>query len=360
MKKIKSVSCLIYLFHIFRNVNIATILHERLSKTIISKWLYYIVPIIMFSINIFNLIRNKVLYTPHNEFTYFNDISNSCCLTLLFFLSYFLSGYYPPKLDEFIHRGIKKKVNCKVNRCLQNRKKSHFLLVFIGIVLFIIAVIIGYSFYRVAKLNTSAYWIYHLDNFGRIYYCLFLGITWYLSISLLMMTLIGGFIVYKTIEFRYLIYIDDDFNKNLSILSAIDIVLSTFSYGIFYIIGSILFIFNDRNIAERYKVYNTFYKDEPSFFLLLLIILLSVLAYLPLQELLSFMKKRKDSLIDNLNKKILLENIFEKKKELILKRNDLIQQSLIYTTMANKAIIILSIFIPLVGVIFQGIELFKR
>lgn len=210
-----------------------------------------------------------------------------------------------------------------------------------------------------AKSNESAYWIRNLDSFGQLYYCLFLGLTWYHSLSLLGMALFSGFIVYKIIEYRHIIYIDDDFNKNISIMVAIDIVLSTFSYGLFYIIGSFLMIFNDR-VAKQYNVFNTFHEDIPSLILVLVITSLVVLAYLPLQELLLFMKNQKDYLINDLNERILIEKTPEKKSKLILKRDDLIKQNLIYTTMTNKIIFILSVIIPSIGVAFQGVELFMK
>ena len=226
----------------------------------------------MFFCNIFILIYNKVLYNPNDKFTYFNDISNSLCLTFLYFLSYFLSGYYPIKFDEFIYKGIDKEMLNRITQEDENRKKYNLLLIIIGVLLFCIGFGAGYSFYSVAKSNVNAYWIYNLNNFGRVYYCLFLGITWYHSLSLLGMALVSSFLVYLIIKNDKLNYIDNDFNKNISVISAVDIVLSTFSYGLFYIIGGFLFIFNDR-IAEKYKVYNMFYKDVPSFILILVITL---------------------------------------------------------------------------------------
>ncbi len=241
----------------------------------------------------------------------------------------------------------------------ENRKKYNLLLIIIGVLLFCIGFGAGYSFYSVAKSNVNAYWIYNLNNFGRVYYCLFLGITWYHSLSLLGMALVSSFLVYLIIKNDKLNYIDNDFNKNISVISAVDIVLSTFSYGLFYIIGGFLFIFNDR-IAEKYKVYNMFYKDVPSFILILVITLLVIWAYLPLHELLFFMKKKKDCFISNLNESISREELFEQKEQLILKRNDLIRQNLIYTSVTNKIIFIISVIVPLMGVIFQAIDLFGK
>lgn len=145
MREIRVVSNLIYMFQTFRKINIATFLYRKLSKSLLGKWLYYMVPIIVFSVNIICLIRNRVLYSPHNEFTYFNDLSNSLCLTLLYFLSYFLSGYYPSKLDEFIKKGINKDFFIEMTSYSKHKKKSFFLLLFFGGMLFCIAVAIGYS-----------------------------------------------------------------------------------------------------------------------------------------------------------------------------------------------------------------------
>lgn len=269
MSEIKDVSNLIYCFQTFRKVNIAAIFSKKLSKSLLSKWLYYTIPIIVFSINLFCLANKKVLYSKLNEFTYFKDLSNSLCLTLLYFLSYFLSGYYPLKFDEFVQKGIDKDFFAEMADYSKDKKESSLLLLLMSMMLFFIGFAAGYFFYNVAKSNTQAYWIHNLDCFGRIFYCFFLGLTWYHSLSLLGMALTSGFIVYKTIEYGHLKYIDDDFNKNISIMTAIDIVLSTFSYGLFYIIGSFLLIFNDR-LAEQYNVHNTFNEDIPSLILVLI------------------------------------------------------------------------------------------
>lgn len=170
---------LIYVFQTFRKVNIAVYLYEKTFQSLLWEWLYYVIPIMVFSGNILMLICNKVLYSPSNEFTYFNDLSNSLCLTLLYFLSYFLSGYYPLKFDEFIRKGINKETIKEIAEYTLHRKKSNKLLILIGFILFCIGFGAGYSFYSVAKSNSTAYWIYHLDIYGRVYYCLFLGITWY-------------------------------------------------------------------------------------------------------------------------------------------------------------------------------------
>lgn len=229
----------------------------------------------------------------------------------------------------------------------------------LGCFLIIIAFLSGYSFYSVARSNINAYWMHGLNLSGRMYYCLFLGLTWYHSLSLLGMAISSGFVIYWTIKSDKIIFIDDDFAKNDSIIAAVDIIFTTFSYGLFYIIGAFLFIFNDR-VSIHYKVYNTFSNDLFSFLLVFIVIFLVVIAFMPLQELFVFMKNKKNTLIDFINKEIHNEKKNKYREHLITKRNNLIKQNLIDTSVTNKITFILSILIPLMGVIFQGIELFAK
>ncbi len=72
------------------------------------------------------------------------------------------------------------------------------------------------------------------------------------------------------------------------------------------------------------------------------------------------MKIKKDQFIMNLSDDIIKELSFERKEYLVQKRNELIKQSLIYTTITNKIVFILSVLIPSIGVIFQAIDLFVK
>ena len=98
----------------------------------------------------------------------------------------------------------------------------------------------------------------------------------------------------------------------------------------------------------------------PSFILVFSISLLVVLAYLPLQKLLIFMKMKKEILINSLNERIFNEKLPDRKEHFIEKRNDLIKQNLIDTSITNKIVFILSVLIPSIGVVFQGIDLFIK
>ena len=359
MKVVRRIGNLIYIFQTFRKINLASFLYDQSSKSLLKECLYFSLPVFFFSGNILIMILNNVLYSDRELFTYCNDLSNSLCLSFLYFLSYYLSGYFPLKFDEFLRIGIKHNFFECMAGYFKDRKKSYFLLLIMGVILAIISFLAGFSFYTVAKSNVNAYWIYNLNYFGRVYYCIFLTVTWYHSLSLLGMAFSGSFVIYFAVKNNQINYVEKDFNKNMSITSAVDVVISTFSYGLFYIIGSVLFILNDR-VAEKYKVFNAFHDDIASFALVFCILILVIIEYIPLYELMRFMKRQKYYLISRLNASILEEQSLIKIKYLIEERNSIMEQNLISTSITNKIIFILSVLIPSIGVVFQGIELFGK
>lgn len=111
----------------------------------------------VYSGNIFLLIRDGVLYTDDSRFAYLDDLSNSLCLSLL----YFLSGYFPLKFDEFINKGISKELFRDMSVYAKEREESKIWLCAAGLILFCIVVRAGCSFYYAAKANgKNMYWIY--------------------------------------------------------------------------------------------------------------------------------------------------------------------------------------------------------
>lgn len=350
----------IAIFHIFETVNIVTLARKKIANSLIRNILYIIIPILIYAGNIYNMISSNVLYGNSDKFTYINDLSNSLGLTLLYFLSYFLSGYYPQKFNEWMCFGIK--ADFKNNVIPANKKNIilHLVLLVIGVSLLGVGIASGYAFYSAAGSNKDAYWINNLSQFGRIYYCIFLGLTWYQSLSLLGMAISGGFTFFWSIKAEKILYIEEYYNKNDSIIKMVDILISNFSYGLFYIVGSILFILNDKVAEKNYGIKNTFYEDKPAFFLIVIVLILVILVYVPLQELLHFMKIKKEERIQDISKKIDSTNVQSEKNNLIKQRNDVVMQGLIYTSLGNKLVIVLSILIPLIGVILQGIELFIK
>ena len=71
------------------------------------------------------------------------------------------------------------------------------------------------------------------------------------------------------------------------------------------------------------------------------------------------MKQKKDELVLELNKSIKKQNDLTEKSIMIKKRNEIIASDLIYTSFANKLIVVISVAVPLVGVVLQGMALMK-
>lgn len=339
-------------FEILKRSNIVCFLRKKLDGNVVKRWLFIAIPIIFYGVNISDIISQDVFWNENIKLSFVKDLSNSLVLTVLFFVSYFLSYYFPTLFSRWKENGISK----SYLESLEVRPK-HWIIVLVGMLLLVIGVLFGLSFSVAAMSNGDKIWTNHLNLFGVIMYSIFLGITWYNSLSVLGMALIGGFAIFWTIKGGKIVYNFLEFDKNLSIINALNMLLCTFSYGLFYIGGSILFIFNDKVAAEQ-EVYNTFSDDIPALCLVITVLLLVVIAYIPLQELINFMKRNKKELILYYENQIKDAPSEEEKEGLIQKRNTIIDKPVISTTISNKLTIFASIFVPLIGVIFQGIELF--
>ncbi len=356
----KRIAKYILQFERFEKSNLITGIHKKLNTSILLNWIFIAMPVLFYSIIILFLINNDILWNDTIKMSFIRDFSNSLGLSVLYFISYFLSWYFPSMFNEWMNNCIKKDyyTDKDIENINKNRKKSSFLWITI-IVLFIIACVGGISFYKVASNNGTGIWMDYLNKIEILYYCAFLVITWYRSLSLLGMALFGGFVIYWSVKDEAINYNPSDFNKNISIVKSVDILLCTFAYGLFYIVGSILFILND-NIAATKGIYNAFSNDTAAFILVLIVSLIVLVVYIPLQEILSFMRKQKKILLSDISSEIENTIIDNEKEKYISKRNEIMNQSLIVTSMSNKIIIISSVLIPLIGVIFQGIELMNR
>lgn len=339
-------------FEILQRANIVCFFRRKLEGTLVKKWLFIAIPIIFYGVNIYYIILQDVFWNESITLSFVKDLSNSLVLAVLFFVSYFLSYYFPYLFSRWKEVAISKNY-------LESREvhPNHRKAVLVGILLLVIGVLCGLSFSITAMSNGNKIWTNHLNLFGIIMYSCFLGVTWYNSLSALGMALIGGFAIFWTIKKGRIIYNNLDFDKNLSIIYALDLLFCTFSYGLFYIGGSILFIFNDKVAAEN-EVYNAFSNDIPALCLVIAVFLIVVIAYIPLQELINFMRRKKKDLILYYENQIQFAVSDDEKECLIQKRNTIIDKPVISTTLSNRLTIFASIAVPLIGVIFQGIELF--
>lgn len=346
-------------FQTFKKSNLVTYIHIKTSNSILLNWVYFVLPIIFYSVIILITIKDKVFWNSNIKLSFINDLSNSLGMSVLYFISYFLSQYYPNKFYTWLEVSVDKEYYKKISEIHKNKSNNKLVLFLIGLVLLIIGIGAGYSFYSAAITNGNEIWTYYLSDLGKIYYCIFLGVTWYHSLSLLGMALFSGFTIYWCIMDNALIYNPNYYNKNQSIIKAVDILLSTFSYGLFYIIGSILFILNDK-IAATKNIYNTFSNDIAAFILVLSVLLLTVITYIPLHKLINFMNIQKEKRIVDLNIQISQSESQNEKDKLMSIRDNIIQQNPIITSLSNKLFLLLSVLIPLLGVIFQAVELLNK
>lgn len=352
-------------FEVFRGINFPARFSEYTERkdSLLLKWLYFAVPIISYAVLLGFLWSSGVMYHETEYFTYINDLGNSLVFTALHFISYFASVYYAGKVEFFIRENIRQgDVEDNIiskTRLHKDKKSLHMCMTVMAIILFCVACSSGYFFYGAAQRNDTAYWMQNLSKPGMLYYSLLLGVTWYHSLTLLGMVLLSEFVIFWCIREKRIIYKKELYNRNNSIMEMTDILLGTFSYGLFYIVGSILIILNDM-LAVREGINNLFDNVVAASLLILTVIALAILVTVPLYELLKYMAVNKKKLIRKLEKQIWKEKDGKKKKALMEQRNEILTAPLIYTSLKNRLLIITSVVLPLAGIVLQVIELIGR
>lgn len=357
----KTVARYLLAFELFKESNLVVFLHKKLERNAIKKWLFMALPVVCYTLNLIFIITDEAFWSNQIPLSYVKDMSNSLGLSVLYFISYFLSRHFPSLFEEWLKYGISRDYENELREMNSSPKWVFCIISFvIGIILFVVGFLAGFSFCFQAMKNGDRIWINHLGDAGKIYYNIFLGITWYQSLSLLGMALMAGFVIFWSIRDNAITYELLDFNNNLSIIKAVDVLLCTFSYGLFYIVGSLLFILNDKVAAQKpIEVINAFDKDVNALILVVSVLMIVCVAFIPLQEMINFMQNQKMKLIIDYNEKIKSASEQSEKDALMEKRNDVMNQPPILTSLSNKILIVMSVLIPLIGVIFQGIELYK-
>ena len=82
-------------FEIIRRANMVYFLHRKLDGNVVKRWIFIAIPIIFYAVNIYNIILQDVFLNKCIKLSFVKDLSNSLVLTVLFFVSYFLSYYFP-------------------------------------------------------------------------------------------------------------------------------------------------------------------------------------------------------------------------------------------------------------------------
>ena len=93
MNKDNIIKRYVKLFNFCKDANIVVYFHKKASDAIWKNWLYIAIPVIIFAINLFFMIKANVLWGQGNSgkmtLSYLRDLSNSMGLSMLYFLSYF-------------------------------------------------------------------------------------------------------------------------------------------------------------------------------------------------------------------------------------------------------------------------------
>ena len=352
----------ILFFRICNNgINISTLLKEKFEERMIARWVYLVLPILFEGILFAAMIITGVFYKP-GKFSYLRDVSNSFVLTVLFLLSYYLPGYYNNKVEYCFRSCIddeykKKLVTDDYYERNEQRRYYRFILDLIALA---VGAGAGIGFLIKAGSSESAFWIrelYENNIIGIALYSLFLTFTWYHSLLLLGMVLSGGFAIHGLLKEDKIKYSIRDYNRNESIRTILDISICNFSYGLFYIGGSIVFIVND-NVSSRFlNVESAFSNPLLSLGLICFVLAIVLLTFVPLQTLYEYMAHRRTELLKDLDERI--EQTTDADMIICLEneKKEIATSGVLFTTLSNRIVILLSLMIPIIGVILQIIQL---
>lgn len=186
---------------------------------------------------------------------------------------------------------------------------------------------------------------------------MFLTLTWYQSLSVLVMLFASNFTIYRFLKNDKIIYCEEDYNQNKSIRKISDILINNFSYGIFYIGGTVIFILTDNFMYQINDIKNAFTNEFIALGVIVFVLLVVAAAYIPLQRLISFMKNKKGILLSELKGKYEKANSMEEKEIILKYRNEIASQGIFYTSNTNKLVIFSSVVIPLIGIILQILQM---
>lgn len=291
----------IRVYEMFNRANIVCVLSKKQGESVFKQYIFTVTPFIFCLVDWLIMHFSKTLYNSNEKtYAFIDDLSDSFGLTILFLVSYFLSGYYQRKVNDFLKYGIDKKRKDDIKK---QRYGTYGKI--LGIICLFIGLLIGTMFFISKVNNADIYWLSEINAFAKLYHGLLIGVTWYNSLTILGMATAAGFIVYWSVRSGKLHYVENLYNKNISIIKAFDILACTLSYGFFYIIGAVLIILNDNIATRKYDgiegVFSAFF---PATALIVFICSIVILEIIPLIRLWAYMKEKKIERIKFLNDNI--------------------------------------------------------
>lgn len=333
----------------------------RAQKHIWTRWVYYYFPFILYFGVIFSMITKEVFWPAKETFNFLTDLSNSLNMPVLFFLSYFAVGHYIEIFEDTISVAVKTKaVKYKFRRIKERMKRKEITILCVFLFFLALSFFSGNAFFNNALTSDSAYWGKRLNGDHRLfiwYYSIFLTLTWYNSLSFLFHVLPASYVLYSSIKRGWIKYDKELYNKNPSIIKIYDLLILNFSYGIFYIGGAVLFVIVDIISNNLYHINNAFSQPGLAIMLFSIVLGLVIFAYIPIHELLSFMRKQKNEYMEMLRKDYLDSSLCLSEKSKIQNDiNEIANKGVVLSSLGNKLIVFISLLIPFVGLVLQIIQ----
>ncbi len=351
-KSPREITCFwINAFDGFVNANHFINAEKKSNNHIFVRWLYLIFPIMLIFIEFCSTINSGVFNTV-GKFSYLTDIGNSFALNILFILSYYLPAFYNKKVKKILDKDVIWRFESLVD---ENEEKKRATI--IKLIIVIVSVLCISVFCGILPGRKMGYWLEKNSIIGRMVYFFIIFFTYYSALLLLGMVLSASIIIYYLLKYDYISYNDNLYNNNTGVKDCQDIIEYNFSYGVFYIIGSIAIVINDRLIIfDRLDMMNSFYYPENAISLITIELLLLGIAILPLIELHSYMNIKKENYINDLKSKILNDTLNSNTGLTLNELKDIINHGSVKNNFKNKLILFLSIITPIVGIIIQIIK----
>lgn len=256
----------------YKKSNLLTVWKCWIKRSFLGDLLYRVFPFGLIFILIIALLYDGVFVMKENEFSFVKDSSNSICMMIIFLLSYFLGASYPQWIELCINALRKYQEDKKTEDILE---KTTICVQTLNL-LAVIAVLAGSPFVLVAKAG-GLDWMNGMSNITNIIYNLFLGITWYMSVELLIYVVSGSFLIYSIMKTKTFILWNENYEAMKQDMQSVAGLLNiTISYSMFYAVGAFVIIIND-SINAKYGLELTFYKYPIAAMVLVFIVIIGLL-----------------------------------------------------------------------------------
>lgn len=318
-----------------------------LRKRVWTQWLYMSFPFLFTALVIGLMQYDGALFMETEEdFSFLRDSPNSFCMIILFILSYYLAPVYPSLVKGTIEAIREYQNEIKEDGILGKMAKCEH----IGIVVSVFGALAGFPFAIVA-FQQDVGWMKEISALTRIVYGIYLSMTWYFSLCLLISVLTGCYLIRRIMGSESFHVFGDGYENTKHNLEKVANYISfTVSYAAFWVASAIIIIISD-NINCRYHVDLTFHKYPITAIIVVLGVIMGVLyALLPTLEYARVVGEQKER---ELKKILKLEETEERKR-----REEQIKavSSSVFKSGISKITLLVSMIIPVLSLVLQFVS----